>query len=104
MRKQRHRDWRAVANLRREYDVAYPYRRRGAEDFGESELGRHPDDHGYRGRRVDLPGRTLKVAPSADPIAGVRNHLRVAATATAKNAVVVVDPGAWFGQVAWPVA
>ncbi|MBE5451262.1 hypothetical protein [Mycobacteroides abscessus] len=88
--------------------VGHPYRRRGVEDFGESELGRHPDDHGYLGRRVDLLGRTLKVAPSSEPVAAVRSYLREARTATAKElakkAVVVVDPGPRFGQIVWPVS
>jgi hypothetical protein len=87
--------------------VGYPYRRRGVEDFGDSELGRHPDDHGFQGRRVDLLGRTLKVDPAADPVTSIRQHLRAGGTATAKElakkAVVVIDPGARFGQVAWPL-
>jgi hypothetical protein len=80
---------------------------RGIEDFGDSELGRHPDEHGFRGRRVDLLGRTLKVAPFADPVTSARNYLRAGGTATAeelaKKAVLVIDPGATFGQVAWPM-
>lgn len=87
--------------------VGYPYRRRGVEDFGDSELGRHPDDHGFQGRRVDLLGRTLKVATTADPVTSIRNYLLAGGTATArelaKKAVVVIDPGPRFGQVAWPL-
>lgn len=87
--------------------VGYPYRRRGVEDFGDSGLGRHPDDHGFQGRRVDLLGRTLKVSTNADPVTSIRNYLRAGGTATArelaKKAVVVIDPGARFGQVAWPL-
>ncbi|MCH9736514.1 MAG: hypothetical protein K0U78_18500 [Actinomycetia bacterium] len=87
-------------------DVGYPYRRRGVEDFGESDLGRHPDDHAFRGRRVDLLGRTLKVACSADPVAAVRSYLQAGATATAKElakkAVVVIEPVQNLGQVVWP--
>lgn len=52
--------------------VGYPYRRRGVADFGDSEHGRHPDDHHLVGRRVDMLGRALKVSPSAEPIAAVR--------------------------------
>lgn len=85
----------------------YPYRRRGVGDFGGSELGRHPDDHAFVGRRVDLLGRTLKVEPSADPVSAVRRYLKAGDTATAKElakkAVVVIDPGARFGQVVWPL-
>lgn len=87
--------------------VGYPYRRRGVEDFGDSELGRHPDDHGFQGRRVDLLGRALKVATTADPVTSIRNYLRAGGTGTArelaKKAVVVIDPGGRFGQVAWPL-
>jgi hypothetical protein len=87
--------------------VGYPYRRRGVADFGDSELGRHPDDHGFRGRRVDLLGRTLKIDPSSDPVAAVRDYLRSGATTTAKElakkAVVVIDPGELFGQMVWPM-
>lgn len=87
--------------------VGYPYRRRGVEDFGDSEHGRHPDDHESMGRRVDLLGRTLKVEPSADPVAAVRSYLRAGSTSTAKElarkAVVVIDPGTRFGKVVWPV-
>lgn len=87
--------------------IGYPYRRRGVSDFGDSELGRHPDDHAFVGRRVDLLGRALKVEPSADPVSAVRGYLKAGATATAKElakkAVVVIDRGARFGQVIWPL-
>lgn len=87
--------------------VGYPYRRRGVEDFGESDHGRHPDDHEFVGRRVDLLGRTLKVEPSVEPVAAVRSYLQAGSTSTAKElakkAVVVINPAARFGQVVWPV-
>jgi len=77
--------------------VGYPYRRGGVEDFGESEHGRHPDEHEFVGRRVNLLGRTLQGRPSADPVAAVRSYLLAGATATAKElakkAVVAIDPG-----------
>ncbi|MGB3356834.1 MAG: hypothetical protein WBB00_29225 [Mycobacterium sp.] len=88
--------------------IGYPYRRRGVTDFGESEHGRHPADHDFVGRRVDLLGRSLKVAPSADPIVALRSYLDAGPTATArelaKKAVVVIDPGPSFGQIVWPSA
>lgn len=86
--------------------VGYPYRRRGVADFGDSEHGRHPDDHDLVGRRVDMLGRALKVAPSADPITAVHAYLQAGTTKTAQElaakAVVVIDPGPSFGQVVWP--
>ncbi|WP_158168561.1 hypothetical protein [Mycolicibacterium smegmatis] len=88
-------------------NVGYPYRRRGVADFGNSELGRHPDDVGYVGRRVDLLGRALRVAPSAVPVAAVCSYLKRGATVTARmlaaKAVVAVDPVPLIGQVVWPV-
>jgi hypothetical protein len=87
--------------------VGYPYRRRGVVDFGDSELGRHPDDHEFQGRRVDLLGRSLKLDASLDPLAAIRGYLGAGATKTAKElakkAVVAIDPGARFGQVVWPL-
>jgi len=86
--------------------IGYPYRRRGVEDFGVSEHGRHPEDHDFVGRRVDLLGRTLKVSAAADPVSAVRSYLRTGGTSTArelaKKAVVVIDPGTRFAQVVWP--
>lgn len=87
--------------------IGYPYRRRGVEDFGDSEHGRHPDDHAFVGRRVDLLGRTLKVPLSVDPVSAVRGYLRAGGTSTArelaKKAVVVIEPGTRFGKVVWPL-
>ena len=40
----------------------FPYRRRGKQDFGVSRFGRHPDDEGYQGRRVDVMGRSISAA------------------------------------------
>jgi hypothetical protein len=34
----------------------FPYRRQGIVDFGMSRFGRHPDDSGFAGRRVDVIG------------------------------------------------
>jgi len=88
--------------------VGYPYRRRGVVDFGESELGRHPADHGFRGRRVDLLGRTLRVDPETDPVTAVRSYLQAERTTTArelaKKAVVVIDPNERLGEIIWPRA
>ena len=86
--------------------VGYPYRRRGVADFGESDLGCHPADEGFRGRRVDMLGRSLAVPLSADPVASIRGYLSAGMTATAKElakkAVVVIDSGELFGHVIWP--
>jgi hypothetical protein len=51
----------------------FPRRRRGKSDFGVSELGRHPEDVGFVGRRVDLIGRSLDAKPQDDPLHAVRS-------------------------------
>ena len=50
----------------------FPARWRVMADFGPSELGRHPDDAGYRGRHVDLIGRSIDATPGADSVRAVR--------------------------------
>jgi hypothetical protein len=46
------------------------------------------------------------VPASAEPVSAVRSYLPAGGTYTAnelsKKAVVVIDPGARFGQFAWP--
>jgi ribonuclease HI len=85
----------------------FPPRWRLTADFGESKFGQHPEDVGYRGRRIDLIGRSLPAAPSAEPIAAVRGYLARAKTETAKQlakkALVAIDPPHLRGVVVWPV-
>jgi ribonuclease HI len=85
----------------------FPPRWRLTADFGNSRFGRHPEDAGYRGRRIDLIGRSLPAPPSADPIAVVRGYLGHPKTETAKQlakkAVVAIDPPHLRGVVVWPV-
>ena len=45
----------------------FPPRRRTSYDFGRSKFGRHPDDVGYTGRRVDVMGRSIFYAAGALP-------------------------------------
>ncbi len=86
--------------------AGFPHRRRKMEDFGESDLGRHPDDDPrFRGRHVDLMGRVIDVLPTADPVEAVRDYLSRSATTTsrklAEKAVVVLDPGPLRGHIIW---
>jgi hypothetical protein len=56
--------------------------------------------------RVDPLGCTLRVPASAEPVSAVRSYLPAGRTYTAnelsKKTVVVIDPGARFGQFVWP--
>ena len=86
---------------------AFPARWRIQADFGMSRFGRHPGDpDSFRGRRVDLIGRSLDVSPNADPVQVVRSYLAAAPTETARHlarkAVVLIDPEPLRGRVVWP--
>jgi hypothetical protein len=86
----------------------FPYRWRTEVDFGPSRFGRYPrDPDTFRGRRVDLIGRSLDVSPDADPVEAVRRYLAAGATETARQlarkAVVLLEPKSLRGQVAWPL-
>jgi hypothetical protein len=80
----------------------FPYRRHAFGDFGKSRFGRTP---GYEGRRVDLFGRSLEVRRKTHAIEAIRPYLTKPRTATARHlarkAVVVLDPPALRGRIAW---
>lgn len=73
-------------------DWPFPARWRGTRDFGPSKFGRYPGDLSrYSGRRVDLLGRSLPVAPGADPAVVLRSYLSGQRTRTAKE--LAATPG-----------
>jgi hypothetical protein len=85
---------------------AFPPRWRIQVDFGASRFGRYPGDpDSFRGRRVDLIGRSLDVSPNADPVQAVRSYLAAGRTETARHlarkAVVLIDPEPLRGRVVW---
>jgi|KBSSwiStaDraftv2_1062776.scaffolds.fasta_scaffold2292433_1 hypothetical protein len=86
-------------------DGDFPARWRVMADFGPSELGRHPDDAGYRGRHVDLIGRSIDATSDAEPVRAVRRYLRMAGTTSARalaaKAVVALDPPGLLGITVW---
>jgi hypothetical protein len=53
----------------------FPHRKRWCTDFGPSRFGRHPDDTGYSGRRLDLMGRSIDVVNGEAPEDAVRRWL-----------------------------
>lgn len=58
-------------------------------------------------RRIDLLGRTLKIAAKADPIDTMRSYLERGRTTSArhlaKKAAVVLEPASRRGEVIWPL-
>jgi hypothetical protein len=83
-----------------------PRGRRAILDFGPSEFGRHPNDHGFEGRRVDVCTRTIRANPSLDGISAVQEYLRTDKNDTprllAQKAAVVLEPAERRGEVIWP--
>jgi hypothetical protein len=89
-------------------DGPFPYRRVARLDFGPSKFGRMPNDiRPYRGRRVDLIGRSLLVRLNADPVDALRGYLATSRTGSARalgrKAVVLVDPAHLRGVTVWPL-
>lgn len=82
----------------------FPYRRRGKRDFGRSRFGASPSDEGYRGRRVDVLGRSIPCVDGREPVDCVRDWLMrgsKSAREVAKSPVVVIRPTADIGSIIW---
>jgi hypothetical protein len=84
----------------------YPYRRMGHCDYGTSKFGCHPEDvERFKGRCVDLIGRSLNCSKTADPVDMIRDYLKNPETKSAKELskkpVVLLFPDKLFGKVIW---
>ena len=84
----------------------FPYRRRGKHDFGPSKFGRNPDDGDkFKGRRVDVIGRSIRMPKNKTPIEAVQRYLCEARTESAsllaERPVVIVWPRKIRGKVIW---
>lgn len=92
-------------------DPDHPFPRRwprNTRDFGPSDLGRHPADTGYVGRRIDHMTRALPVPVGTDPIVAVQEYLSIARTSKtrelAAKAMVGISPPDIRGVQVWPRA
>jgi hypothetical protein len=87
-------------------EAAFPHHLVTHRDFGHSRFGRDTASPAYEGRRVDLTGRSLACEPGADPVAVLQEYLRRGETPSSRDlrqkAVVLVEPDAYLGYVAWP--
>ena len=83
----------------------FPYRRRGEHDFGPSKFGRDPDDDAFKGRKVDVIGRSIGMPKNKPPIEAVQHYLGEARTKSAsllaERPVIVVWPNEYCGRVIW---
>jgi hypothetical protein len=84
----------------------FPYRRRGEHDFGPSKFGRDPDDgDAFKGRKVDVIGRSITMPKNKTSIEAVQHYLGGAHTESAallaERPVIVVWPGKYRGRIIW---
>ena len=73
----------------------FPPRARWTVDFGPSKFGKHPDDDGYAGRRIDILGRSIMVIAGEKPEDSVRRWLAgcsSSAVALRQKPLIVVHP------------
>lgn len=73
----------------------FPARARWTADFGPSRFGRHPDDTGFTGRRMDILGRSIDNLPGEAPEVSVRRWLNGwsrSAVALRKKPMFVIFP------------
>lgn len=88
-------------------EVAFPTHRKSREDFGISHFGEDPSlPETFRGRAVDVQGRSVEVDDGDDPLPALQKYLRARATPTARElsrqALVVLEPEVLLGYEAWP--
>ncbi|WEX76187.1 hypothetical protein PYH37_004471 [Sinorhizobium numidicum] len=79
----------------------FPHRKRWCVDFGPSRFGRHPDDPGYSGRRLDLMGRSIAVVGGETSQDAVRRWLASRATSAIelrKKPMFCLFPAGIFGE------
>jgi hypothetical protein len=86
----------------------FPWHFRGEQDFGPSKFGRDPGDGDcFKGRRVDIMGRSITMPANETAIESVQRYLRdkqtKSAALLAERPVVVTWPADDRGRVIWPV-
>lgn len=83
----------------------FPHRRRGIQDFGPSRHGRHPDDDGFNGRRIDIMGRSIPSGPDQSAEDCIRAWLVGGKTRSTKlialRPVVAIHPANARGKIVW---
>ena len=84
----------------------FPYRRIGYKDYGHSKFGVHPHlKNNYKGRKVDLIGRSIPFNKTETIIETLQNYLKECRTQSAKflsqKAVVIIEPKKYLGKIIW---
>ena len=89
-------------------EASFPYWHEERYDYGSSrKFGRLPGaPETFKGRPVDLAGRSIDASPVDDPLEALQYYLRRGNTPVARRlaekAVVLLEPEHLAGYVAWP--
>jgi hypothetical protein len=89
-------------------EAPFPHWHEERYDYGSSrKFGRSPSaPETFKGRPVDLAGRSIEASPMDDPLAALQFYLRRGSTPVARRlaqgAVVLLDPERLAGYLAWP--
>ncbi|WP_458096173.1 hypothetical protein [Roseomonas sp. WA12] len=82
----------------------FPHRSIWNADFGPSKFGRHPEDVGYSGRRMDIQGRSILRHANGSAEDSLQAWLRggtTSATHIAKRPVIGLAPAPYLARVLW---
>lgn len=89
-------------------EASFPHWHEERSDFGRSaKFGRLPGaSDAFKGRPVDLSGRSIEASPLDDPLDALQHYLRRGSTPVARRlaekAVVLLEPEQVAGYIAWP--
>jgi len=89
-------------------EASFPHWYEERHDYGASrKFSRSPSaPETFKGRPVDLAGRSIEAAPLDDPLEALQHYLRRGSTPVARRlgekAVVLLEPDRLAGYVAWP--
>ena len=88
-------------------EASFPYWHEERYDFGRSPFGRLTGaPESFKGRPVDLAGRSIGASPADDPLDALQYFLRRAKNPApkrlAEKAVVLIEPEPLAGYLAWP--
>lgn len=82
-----------------------PYRTVWTWDYENKKFGTHPNDVGYKGRRVDVLVRSLNVSDPSNPIVSLQEYFAGGKTYTARalaeKAAVLMYPTKYLGKPIW---
>jgi len=85
----------------------FPYRRNMARDFGDPKFGKTPGKTDFKGRCVDLIGRSIPWERGQTLIQTLINYLKYSKNLTPRllsgKAVIILEPYDLIGTVVWPI-